>query len=469
MPVGPTLRRIAEAAGLGLVFAAVYSLSPLYRSTQNTYFLHGLAACGEGFLADDWLATTADPTPAFTWLVEWTCRYPGSWFFHVWSVAFFALYCVGLVGLAVAIFKLESRPSALPLFVTLLLVLHSIPARFVSLRTLGIDVPQLLHVGLATQWALSPKLSPSVCGLLFVPAAWLYLRGNWLVAVALTSLAAAMHPTYLLPSAIFTLAWAVEAIRCREPLSRVGAFVTVAALLSLPTAAYVASTFPAASAPIHEGAQRLLVEEIIPHHALPGTWSRAQTSLQLSVLLLALWLTRGTRLFGILATSSVVALALSVVAVACGNRTLLLAFPWRISVVLIPIASAMVQAALIHRVTDRWSTSLSRHRSLTLATCGAVAFAVMLGGIYKMREERRLDAALPDREVMAFAKGAVRRGDVWLVPVSASPRDVELFRDFRLNSGVPLVADSQSHPYRDDELLAWDERVRQIRRLYLGP
>ena len=463
-----TLRRIALFACLGLVFALVYTLSPLYRATQNTYFLHGLAACGEGFLAEDWLSSTADPTPAFSLLVEWTCRIPGSWFFHAWSVGFFALYLAGLVGLAAVTFGLDSRPGALPLFVTLLLVLHSIIARFVSLQTLGVDVPQLLHIGLATQWALSSKLSPSVCGLLLVPATWLHLRGNWILATALSSLAAALHPTYLLSSAIFALAWTVDAYRQGSSLSHVARRVVLAGLLWLPTAAYVVSTFPAAPVPIHERAQRLLVEELIPHHALPSTWPVAQTGIQIGVFLLALWLVRGTRLFGVLATCGLAALAIAVIAVASGNRTLLLAFPWRISVVLIPIASAMIQAAIVRRVTERSSIALSGNRAAT-ATCAIVVLALVLGGIYKMRAERRADEGLPDRGVIAFAKGAVRRGDVWVVPVSATSRDVELFRDFRLNSGVPIVADSQSHPYRDDELVEWDERVRRLRRLYLGP
>ena len=44
-----------------LVFALSYQQWPLYSSNQNTYFLHGLADGGVGFLELDWLAQTADP------------------------------------------------------------------------------------------------------------------------------------------------------------------------------------------------------------------------------------------------------------------------------------------------------------------------------------------------------------------------------------------------------------------------
>src|SRR4030067_415070 len=57
-----------------LLFALAYAQSPLYTSNQNQYFLHGLAQAGYGNLRDDWLATTVDPTPIFSLLVNLTYR-----------------------------------------------------------------------------------------------------------------------------------------------------------------------------------------------------------------------------------------------------------------------------------------------------------------------------------------------------------------------------------------------------------
>src|SRR5262245_48475073 len=52
-----------------LVFGLAYTQAPLYFSNQNQYFLHGMAQAGRGFLNEDWLAKTRDPTPAFSFLV----------------------------------------------------------------------------------------------------------------------------------------------------------------------------------------------------------------------------------------------------------------------------------------------------------------------------------------------------------------------------------------------------------------
>src|SRR5690606_30750604 len=68
------LRRTAYFLLLTLVFSTAYTQSPLFTSNQNQYFLHGLAHAGYGYLHEDWLANTLDPTPVFSYLVEITYR-----------------------------------------------------------------------------------------------------------------------------------------------------------------------------------------------------------------------------------------------------------------------------------------------------------------------------------------------------------------------------------------------------------
>src|SRR6516162_3029587 len=79
-------------------FAAAYGQAPLYYSNQNQYFLHGLAAAGDGLLDEDWLANTADPTPIFSGLVALTARFLHPWVFHLYYALLLALYAAALVG-----------------------------------------------------------------------------------------------------------------------------------------------------------------------------------------------------------------------------------------------------------------------------------------------------------------------------------------------------------------------------------
>src|SRR5215831_4767951 len=68
----PRIRHTLEALLLAAAFAVAHTQSPLYYSNQNQYLLHGAALANYGHLANDWLATTADPTPLFSLLVAAT-------------------------------------------------------------------------------------------------------------------------------------------------------------------------------------------------------------------------------------------------------------------------------------------------------------------------------------------------------------------------------------------------------------
>ena len=63
---------IAQFLFWGLLFGIAYTQDPIYNSpeNQNTKYFHALARAGHGFLSEDWLATTLDPLPAFTALVQ---------------------------------------------------------------------------------------------------------------------------------------------------------------------------------------------------------------------------------------------------------------------------------------------------------------------------------------------------------------------------------------------------------------
>jgi hypothetical protein len=73
-PNNTWLRATAGFLLLTAVFAIAYTQSPLYTSNQNQYFLHAAAKAGIGFLKQDWLANTLDPTPVFSELTFLTYR-----------------------------------------------------------------------------------------------------------------------------------------------------------------------------------------------------------------------------------------------------------------------------------------------------------------------------------------------------------------------------------------------------------
>src|SRR4051794_30120669 len=126
VPLLPIGRRTAALVLLGAAaFAVAYGQAPLYYSNQNQYFLHGLAAVGEGHLREDWLANTADPTPAFSALVAFTARNLDPWAFHFYHGLALSVYAAALLGLFASLAGPELAGRRWPVFLALLVAVHS--------------------------------------------------------------------------------------------------------------------------------------------------------------------------------------------------------------------------------------------------------------------------------------------------------------------------------------------------------
>jgi len=109
-------RKLLKNAFGGIIlisaFSVAYSQSPLFTSNQNQYFLHGLVNADFGFLRQDWLASTVDPTPLFSKLIEISYRYlKSSYVFYFYYVVLMGLYLYSLLGIAKFTFPKIKTPA----------------------------------------------------------------------------------------------------------------------------------------------------------------------------------------------------------------------------------------------------------------------------------------------------------------------------------------------------------------------
>ena len=158
------MRRTLGYSAWIAVFALAYAQSPLYTSNQNQYFLHGLARAGFGFLRDDWLATTLDPTPVFSLLVEGTVRLLGPWAFYLEYALLMGVYLYALADIVSACTDVDRAPAGRFLLMAALVALHSAALRFALARGLGPDWEFVLEGGVAGQRVLGQVLQPSSFG-----------------------------------------------------------------------------------------------------------------------------------------------------------------------------------------------------------------------------------------------------------------------------------------------------------------
>ncbi len=443
----------------GIVFALAYAQSPLYTSNQNQYFLHGLAQAGYGYLDKDWLANTSDPTPVFSQLVALVyrqVRWEGLFYFIY--AGLMGIYFYSLWGIAAKIYDLRASPTKRLLFLALIVTLHAAGLRFVLSRLVGVNWTYIFEDGLADQRLLGPVLQPSAFGVFLLLSVYLYLKRRLVLAVLAAVLAATFHPTYLLSAATliaaYLLSTAYEERSLKKPLVLgVLALITVAPNLLASFPVFVAA--PAASL---EQARQVLVEYRIPHHAKVSWWFDATAVVKLLLIFLTLYLVRRTRLFLVLLLCACVAGGFTLLQIVLESHALALLFPWRMSVFLLPLSTALLLAYLVDLILDLPGLDTPKAKKIVTGLSFGLVLLSVFAGVVRFALDLQRKAGEPERRVQAYVSTNGNDGDVYLIPLK--------MQDFRLAAGAPAFVDFKSIPYRADEVLEWYRRMQLVDRFY---
>jgi hypothetical protein len=474
----------SRSSGLGFfslllwaaVFAVAYVQAPLYYSNQNQYFLHGLAAAGRGDLANDWLVNTRDPTPLFSEIVSWTYTHVGERGFEAIYYVLMGVYFISLVLLIDATIGLpRSRPMRW-VFLALLIAVHSAAVRLWAVHLTGTDIPRFLQYGLAGQYLLGPGLQPSAFGVLLLSSMAAFTRRKVVLAAALAALACLLHATYLVPAAMLTIAYVLVLFANGRPwtaiLIGIGTLVAV-----MPVVGFVMATFAPTGSEQYAEAQRILAVVRLPHHSMVSQWLDRIAKLQIAWIALGIALSLRTRLFPLLAIPSLIALVLTIVQVKTGNLGLALIFPWRISAVLVPVATAVILARIVELATP-WPDQSRFLVKVAGVAAAALLAVVVVGGVFESRRNTLYPIAVSEAPLLAFIRDHHAPGDVYLIPASApkpaaspvngmpslQPGGSTVLWDlqrFRLLAGAAIFVDSKAIPYKDEEVLEWHRRVQQ--------
>jgi hypothetical protein len=455
-------------------FAVAYCQAPVYYSNQNQYFVHGLANAGVGLLRHDWLARTDDPTPVFSALVTFTVRYLHPWAFYLYYGLLLAAYAAAMFGLFVFLVGDRAASRRWPVFVALLVAVHSALARKCSFLWLGQDYPWFLQAGIAGQYVLGGYLQPSAFGVLLVVAVCLFVRGRVLPAAVCVALSATLHPSYLLPAGLLTLGFLAALLaegRWRQALG----LGVLSLVLVVPVTAHVLIVFGPTSAETFARAQDALVNVRIPHHTRPELFLDTVAVVQIGWMLLALLLSWRTRLFLVLAVPFVVSAVLTLAQVATGSHTLALLFPWRISAVLVPVATTVI----LSRLAAAPLRALEG-RGARLISAGVVA-GLVVAGMWITVGREAFHGVAGEQKLLDYVSRTKEPDHVYFLPVrvqkptrgslssdfeplSAKKQDPRIIQpnlqQFRLYAGAPIYVDFKAIPYKDVDVVAWSRRIR---------
>jgi hypothetical protein len=463
MPSDTTMKKITAGPAAFLawsaVFALVYTQLPLLTSNQYTYFLHGLANAGYGFLSKDWLAGTADPTPVFSLLVDLTYRIFHSeasaciYYGLILGVYFYALY-----GIADILFGLRQSTTRSMVFITFFMALHSTAFRFLLSRILDGEAAYLFEGGVAQQQVLGQVFQPSVFGAFVILSILFFLRDKKVWAILSLAVAVYFHSTYLLAAALLTLGY-MTAILWKERNWRTAlGFGTLTLLAVTPVLVYDAAAFGPSSPEIYRQAQQILVHYRIPQHAWISFWFGWTVLARAGLVLAALVVLRKTRLFPILAAASLGMLLLTLVEWETGNNTLALLFPWRLSVILVPLSSTLLLAAGLQWIAGRIrALPLSVARAAPAACLAAISL-LLIAGIARIPLDRAAAESNTALPMMNAIRARSVAGDVYFIP----PK----MESFRIETGMPVFVDLKSAPYRDTDVVEWYRRLLLVNDFY---
>jgi hypothetical protein len=480
----PTTLRIAEFVLLAALFAIIYAQSPLYTSNQNQYFLHGLAHNGVGFLSEDWLANTLDPTPVFTALVEWTYRLTHSTaLFYVYSALLMGIYLFSVLDIVESVYPIRASRTRYLAFLALFLLEHSAALRFALARGLGVNWTYLLEDGVADQRLIGPVFQPSMVGVLLVLSIYLFLHNRPFWAVLCTTLAATVHPTYLLSAATLTLTYMIltflDARQHKNSAIVKPILLGFVALVSvLPILVFVYTNFGDTPQATTAQARHILAYFRLPHHSLVSWWLDATAIIKIVLVVAALYLVRKSRLFLLLGVSFGVATALTVIQVLTRSDALALIFPWRLSVYLVPLSIALILGWLVTLVMSRVesqakflvSQDLEKQvsqaevrsedalsRWLQAISLAVITMVVLIGTIrLKLDFDRQTQSN--EWPLMDYVARNHASGEEYLTPTK--------MENFRLTTGSPVYVDFKSIPYKDSDVLEWYRRLQLADRFY---
>ena len=444
------------------LFALAYTQYPLFSRTYNTYMLHGLALAGEGQLAGDWMAGTTDPFVIFSALVALVQRTAGPWLFYALHAALLGVYLGALVLIAEALMGCPAgaRPHGGPWRRATLTLLVGLPSSWlfrqgVVLATGG-DWGWYVHGGVAMQFVVNPMLLPSMFGTLCLASIAAHCRRRPRLAILLAGGAALIHASYLITSAALIAAYCAQ--RWRDERAFPGRLVLVGVVaLAVPVGLAAWRFWPTDGATLDE-AQQIIAQLRIPHHAQIGRWLHRSLLIQGPLLLVGLlccWRSavRTPYLVCLLAAGG-----LTAVQAAVGSDALALLFPWRSSVILVPLATAAA-VAWVYRL----ALAFPGRRAAWLRWPGrALVVGLALGAaLFGLNTTRRYvadharDAALP---MMRWVRAHAGSADLYVIPPG--------MQRFRLEAAARTFVDWKSHPYRDVEVLQWYRRNVQARRLF---
>ena len=361
--------------------------------------------------------------------------------FHFIYVLLMSVFLFSLFSIAESVWSITDVEKVVVLYIALITVNS---AAFYFLR-------KLLFYGVAYQYILGTSLQPSTFGVLLLASVAFFLKKRSVLSVLLAAMASVIHPTYLICSAVLIFCYLKQFQKDGLPLKKIVGLVFVSLAVVSYCILYSLHHFIHASPTGEDVALRILVNMRIPHHAIPARWFDWSTAVKLLVVLVTLFVSRKTRIFSVLFYLTAIGGALSLAVVITDNVRLALLFPWRVSVLLLPMCAALLIGYGIQRLP---TTKLKRRGRLSAAYLTVLSVVGIGVSLYMFH----LFETAPNIPVNEYVKRTKKSGEIYLV----RPQ----MKQFRLRAEASIFVDYKTHPFKSTEIVEWNRRVAIADKIY---
>lgn len=443
---------------LGIAFAISYAQSPLYTANQNTYLLHGLANGQMGALSSDWMANTTDPFPLFSSLISLTYSHASPALFYLFYAAILGIFIFSIMGITAQLS--DKNRSNVTLFCTFVVITAICSNAFsnISQSLIGINLSKLFTEGAAGQYILGDVFQPSTFGVFLLLSIYTFLKNKPFLAVVFLGVAANFHATYLLSGAALTLSYMVIIILDENKYKKALYVGVLSLTIVAPTVIYSLLSFAATSTDNLNLAQSILVNYRIPHHANINVWFSVGAVIKIAIIMLALLIQRKRRrVWLILLIPFVISIVLTIVQWLTKSHFLALLFPWRLSAFLVPLSSFIVASSAISYLFCNSNLIDDQKKAINVLLTIILSILIIFGlSAHYFKYKRHNNA--PYIPMMTFVANTMNNSDVYLIPPKMDR--------FRLQAGARILIDHKTHPYKDNEILNWHERLQLANNFY---
>ena len=425
-------------------FLIIFFLSGIFAFTIQQFLLfkgnivviiHAIEIFSDNKLQNDWIASQTDHIPIFTYINYILIKLFSIKILYFVHFILLSLCALSLFLISKSIYtNLEKSDFIIVWFTLFILIFHE----------------NSFFSGVAGQSIIDAGYQPASYGVLFFLGIYFFLINKIFLSILFICISASFHPTYIIHSGFLVLGFSMYFFLFKKYSDLLKIFLYYS-LLILPITIFVFFNFLNLDRDTTILGQEILMKRI-PHHADIHYWFSYKDIISIITFFISLILIRDkTKLFISLGIFGFCSIFVSIIQYFVEINSLALIFPWRSSVFLMPISSIIIISFLI----DKFREKLLNKKKLIYV----VFFSISIFFGLKSHILENLNSNF-EKKIFLFnkIKKYYNEIDSILVPIDTV--------SIRLNTGLPIFINHKHHPFKHNEIIDWDLRLKLASNFY---